>query len=310
MEDGVNAWHTVADSDAVRWIVKRGPGRHVVRSAAYRALNTERHRLRTTLSARRDATSFDDVRTFCCFIGHNKSGSSMLGGLLDAHPRIVVSDEIDALHYVDAGFRREQIFALSRRGAAAEARNGRVTARRLTPYSYAVPGQSQGAATRPLVVGDTTTGTSTRRLGARPELLDDLRRTMGTVDVRFVHVIRNPFDPIAVMMVRGGRSFRSSIDHYFAACDTLVDLRSRIATATLHSVRYEDFVLQPRDELAALCRFLGADAGEHYLRSCTAIVHAIPDRSRSMVGWTRALIDEVEDRSTAYEFLRGYTYEH
>jgi hypothetical protein len=308
IEVAMSTWHAVTDSDAVRWIVKRSPGRHVVRSAAYRRLSTERHRIQSSYVARRDPELFADVRAFCCFIGHNKCGSSMLGGLLDAHPRIVMSDEIDALHYVDAGFRREQLFALLQRGATAEARNGRVTARRLQPYSYAVPGQWQGRAQRPLVVGDTTTGTTTRRLGTDRALLDHLHRAMGDVEVKFVQVIRNPFDPISVMMVRGHRSFRNAIDNYFTACDALVDLRRRVDGHALFPAGYEDFVRSPQRTLAALCEFLGVETDHAYLSACAGIIRPTPDRSRSMVEWTSRWIDEVERRSASYDFLRGYSY--
>ena len=51
--------------------------------------------------------------TFCLFLGHARSGHSIVGVLLDAHPRIVLADEFDALEYVDARFSKGQILYLS-----------------------------------------------------------------------------------------------------------------------------------------------------------------------------------------------------
>jgi hypothetical protein len=306
----MNLWHAFTDSNAFRSFAKRGPGRLVFRGRAYRRLNVARNYVLSSSAVRRDPGRFRDVRTFCFFVGHNKSGTSLVGGLLDAHPNIILSDEVDALQYVEAGFGRDQIFYLLCKGSRAEARKGRVTARRLQPYSYFVPGQWQGRTATRLVVGDSTSGTSTRRLGVSPDLFDRLSELMMGTDVRLIQVIRNPFDPISTMMVRGRRSFQNAIDHYFSACETLVEIRRRLGTASLLPVRYETFVTDPEDGLTAVCRFLGVHVDPDYLKACGGIVRRRPDRSREMVHWTQPWVDAVERRIDSFDFLKGYSYEN
>ena len=126
---------------------------------------------------------------------------------------------------------------------------------------------------------------------------------------KLVHVIRNPFDPISVMMVRGHRSFANSVDHYFTACATLETLRGNVGPADLHDVRYEDMVADPRSELRSLCAFLGVDAGDAYLDACAAIVRPDAEPSRHMVEWTRPWIDAVQARLADHDFLQGYSYD-
>jgi hypothetical protein len=305
----MSVWHTVTDSHAFRWFVKRSPGRHLFRSRLYQRLDLLRNDRLSSSAVRRDAERFRHVQAFCFFVGHNKSGTSMLGGLLDAHPDAIVADEADVLRYVDAGFAREQIFHLLEKASRAEARKGRVTARRLEPYSYWVPGQWQGRSDRPLVVGDSTSGSSTRRLGTDPHLLAEADRVMAGVDVKLIQVIRNPFDPISVMMVRGRRSFQCAIDHYFSACETLVALRHQLDETTLLPVRHETFVADPETGLRTACRFLGLEAEPDYLQACARIIRGTPDRSRAMVDWSRAWIEQVEGRIRAFDFLEGYTYD-
>ena len=301
---------SVRSSDTFRRLVKQGPGRAVIKSSAYKRLNVARNSLRSRRAVRRDPDRFDRVRTFCLFVGHNKSGTSMLGGLLDAHRDVICSDEVDALRYVEAGFGRDQIYHLLLRGSERESRIGRVTARRLEPYSYAVPGQWQGTSPMPLVVGDSTSGSTTRRLGRDGDLLERTAALMPGVEVKLIQVIRNPFDPISAMMVRGKRTFQNSIDHYFTACDILAGLRSRCGPDRLLPVRYESFVGDPSVRLAEACRFLGIVPDPDYLRACASIIRSTPDRSRGMVEWTPAWIELVERRMTAYDFLEGYSYEH
>ena len=302
----MSAWHTLVDSESYRWFAKRGPGRPLFRSHAFRRLIVERNRLIADRASRADPYVFACVRTFCFFIGHNKSGTSLLGGLLDANPRIVLSDEADALRYVEAGLEREQLFHILLRSSRTEARKGRVTARRLEPYSYLVPGQSQGLSAHALVVGDSTSGTSTRRLGRRPDLLDRLRG-FGT-DVKVIQVIRNPFDPIAAMATRSGRSIEDVIARYFAACETLQRIRQQVPDIDLFPVRYESIVADPASALRRACVFVGVDPSVDYLTACAAIIHPRPDRFRERIAWSPSQIKAIERRCADFDFLVGYSY--
>jgi hypothetical protein len=302
-------WVDLTSSEQFRRFAKGGAGAGLFRSEAYRRLNLARRYALSAYRARMSPGLFQPVQTFCLFVGHNKSGASLTSALLDAHPDAICADEEDSLQYVPAGFRREQIFHLLLWGSRREALKGRVTARRLTPYSYQVPGQWQGRHRTLRVIGESTTGTTTRRIAGDPGLLDRLQAVMGSVEVKLIQVIRNPYDPISVMMVRGRRSFENSIEHYFASCDTLLDLRRRLAPERLHAVRYEEFVRDPETVLAGLCRFLGLEPEAGYLRACAGILHEAPATHRQLVPWDTPRIEAVARRIAGYDFLHGYSFE-
>ena len=134
----------------------------------------------------------------------------------------------------------------------------------------------QGRAEGLRVVGDSQAGWTTRRLAAEESLLPRLRERMAPIAVRFVHVVRNPYDNIATMMLRGGRSFDSAFAQYAANCESIVPLAGRIGSPHLHRVRHEALVADPRDTLAELCRFLGVEADEPYLSAASATSVPIP----------------------------------
>ncbi|MDH3729024.1 MAG: sulfotransferase [Myxococcales bacterium] len=305
----IEVWHQATDSDRFRRVVKSDLGRRVLDSTVWESIDLERNRILMKRAHKLSPDLFNDVRTFCLFVGHNKSGTSMLGALLDAHPRVIVSDEVHALRYVAGRFDRNQLFHRLYKGSRSEARKGRVTARRLDPYSYEVEGQWQGNVDAPLAVGDGKAGTTTRLLGQNPRLLDDARALMAGIDVKLIQVIRNPFDPISVMMVRGGRTFRNAVDHYFAACSTLLSIRRSQPAGALHSVRYEDFVADPAHGLMALCEHLAVPIDAEHIERCAAIIRPAPDRSRDMVAWDERWISEVESRIADVDFLGGYSYD-
>jgi hypothetical protein len=302
-------WVSFLNSDEFRRFAKRGSGSILFKSKAYRWLSMARHYLTSYYQSRKDAYNFYDVNTYCTFIGHMKSGGSMIGSLLDAHPHAILADEVYALRYIQAGFRREQIFHILLRASQKELLKGRVTARRLTPYSWLVPDQWQGRFTSLRVIGDSTTGSSTQQLSEIPNLLENLRKVMKPVNLRFIHVIRNPYDPISIMMVRGKRTFENASEHYFANCKMLLELHNQLSASELLTVRYEDFVNQPAKNLAEICNFLGLEATPEYLNACAGILHESPERSRRLVEWEPDWVERVKSRMAPYDFLAGYSFE-
>ena len=302
-------WVSWLNSDRWRQFAKRGAGGRLFRSPAFRKLDNARRYLLTYYKTVRQPALFADVKTFCMFIGHVKSGGTMLGSLLDAHPNIILADEVDVLGYVSAGFRRDQIYHILRKRSRREALKGRVTARRLTPYSFAVPDQWQGRHRTIRVVGASRAGPSTGKLSRKPELLPQLYQRMGDVDVKFVHMIRNPFDPISLMMIRGQRSFENAITHYFEYCETLTRLHRQLPGSALLPIRYEEFLASPRDNLSDIGSFLGIEMDGDYLDACVGILYDSPERDRDAIAWDSRWIEYVQERIDNVAFLAGYTFD-
>jgi hypothetical protein len=137
--------------------------------------------------------SFENIATFCMFIGHGRSGSSLIGSLLNAHPNIVMSNELDILKYIDGGLRQNQLFCQIYFSSKRLVKRGSVGGGN---YSYAVSGQWQGRHKELLVIGDRKAGATSTRILKKPELLNKLKRSI-TKDKKFIHVIRSPFDTIS-----------------------------------------------------------------------------------------------------------------
>jgi hypothetical protein len=257
------------------------------------------------VGGRRQEARFDNVRIFCLFIGYPRSGHSLVGALLDAHPNILLAHEQHVLRYVRAGFNRTQIFFLladnSRRYAAAAAANPRA--------SYRVPGQWQGANDGELrVIGDKGAWGATLALARRPDLLDRLRR-LSQAAVRVIHVVRNPYDTIARMVEREEIALDRASDHYFRLAATVATLKGRIPPADLLEFRHEDFVAAPQARLAAICSFLDVQAAPDYLAACAGIFFPAPRRSRHEAEWNDKQIVRVQQRCADFDFLAGYSFD-
>ncbi len=257
------------------------------------------------LAGRRQRRLFDEVETYCMFIGHARSGHSLVGSLLSAHPDIVIAHELDALRYVRWRFNRDQLYHLIlQRDQQFSQKQRRQTK---MGYQYAVPDEWQGRFRQLRVVGDKKGGASTRKLRRHPELLDRLRQITG-VPVRLINVIRNPYDNISTISRRSGKSLALAAERYFERCETVDSIRHRFPPADIVHVRYESFMADPTGSLAQLCSFLGVDAGDDYLSHCAQIVFTTPHRSRSEAPWTDELIKDVGRQIERFEFLAGYTF--
>ncbi len=294
----MDGWDEPGPAERLRARLRAGP------------IGTSVRYVRSELLARRDRAVLAGVGTYCLFIGHARSGHSILGALLDAHRRAVISDELDALRFVSRGFRRDQVLELSvemaRHQARAErrkaGRDGRV-------YSYFVPGQWQGRFERLDVVGDSRAGWTVRRLAADPGLLGRVEALMQPSEVRFIHVLRNPFDNISTMVIRSGRWLDDAIDRYLENCRSILALAERTGPDRILRLRHEALVTEPRPTLARACTFLGLDAPDEYLDACAGILFAAPSRTRDRVAWEPADVGRVERGIEEFEFLRGYGFD-
>jgi hypothetical protein len=297
--------------DAIKWrqFTKSGLGSKLWRSKFSTSINMTRRFITSYVASRRHPTLTKDLATFCIFIGHTKSGGSLIGSLLDAHPNTMLADEEDVLNYVSYGFTLDQICHILIKGSRREAKKGRITARRLKAYSLQVPGQWQGRYNKLQVIGASKAGPSTHRLGARPDLLDHLRRTVTKADVRIIHIIRNPYDPISLMMMRSGRGQKNAIEHYFAYCKTLASIRAQTKSDDLLPIRYEDLISEPRKTLTTICEFLNLPATDEYLTACIRILSPQPQRSRHEVKWSAENLALVQQQIEQFDFLDGYAYD-
>ncbi|NHJ31861.1 MAG: hypothetical protein FK732_03270, partial [Asgard group archaeon] len=140
---------------------------------------------------------FRDVNIYCMFIGYARSGHSIIGTLLDAHPNAVIAHELNVLRYVKKGFNKRQIFSLLIKKSNIQS----MTGRRFADKNYKVPNQWQGKYSKLLVIGDKKGGGSSKLLKLHPDLIEKLENKI-KLKIKIIHVIRNPYDNITTIARR------------------------------------------------------------------------------------------------------------
>jgi hypothetical protein len=267
-------------------------------------------RFRAALDGRRRRAQWAEVERFCFFIGYPRSGHTLVGSLLNAHPDIVIAHELQIHRFLERGFSRDQLFSR----ILERDRIFGTMGRKWTGYDYDVPGQFQGSVRRLRVIGDKLGGGSSRAFGGDPDQLDRLRDCVG-VPLRVLHITRNPFDNIATMVRRHHLTMTEGIDEYANLCELAGVACARLQPGEVLDMAYESFVAQPSASLAKICAFLDVDASAEYLEACAGVVwvpgsgDAPRPRSRDAVEWEPADIARVDALIERYEVLSGYTFD-
>jgi len=255
---------------------------------------------------------FDAVHTFVLFIGIGRSGTTLVGSLLDAHPRMVIANQQCALKYLyPLPYSRERIFRLLVKNSVEAARNGRPGG---GGYSYVVPGQWQGTSERIEVIGDKSrSAQSIAWITSRPELLEILASTT-RARIRLVHVIRNPYDTIARRSMRRGLSLEQISREYFALTAQLQEMIHRIESNTGLDIQripvyLEDMISDPGQQLALMCDALGVVPDAGYLGACAGIVYPAPSEVRTQVNWPPQLLTAIQQNAREFPHLQRYSLE-
>lgn len=247
-----------------------------------------------------------DLKYFCLFVGFPRSGHSIFGSLLDAHPNMVIAHELDALQLVGAGFSRTQLFGLLIDNARAFAQKGRGW----SGYSYAVPGQWQGRHDRIHVIGDKKGGRSTSRLMRDPSLLGKLQSRV-ELDLRIILYYRNPYDCLATMTLRSGQKTvtDSLVERFAAGVQTIETVKRTAMSHEVFEIRHEDLLQHPETTIRNAVVWLGEEAPPSYLRSAAGIVRRSVNKTRYKVQWTREQRQAVEHLVHSHGDLDGYGWD-
>ena len=247
---------------------------------------------------------FQDIRTYVMFIGQPRSGTSLIGSLLNAHQNMCVAQELNALRYIQRGYGRNQLFWLLLARDKTFAQSGRTW----TGYDYTVPGQWQGKFEKLEIIGDKKAGLSTDQLGLRPGLLEKVLR-IAEVPVRIIHIVRDPYNVITTVHRRRKISLEQSADLYFRRCHTNWQLMQQHADI-IKTLRLEDLIHAPQQNLQDVCSFLGTAASQSYLNDSAALLFGKPRQSKTGSNWPHSLIQAVSKRVDQFPFLAGYQYDN
>ena len=250
-------------------------------------------------------------------VGYNRSGSTLLGMSLNAHPEVAIAHELDLLSVsrfprlaARIGGRGRLVRLILERDRDVR----RWTSYHGSGYSYAVKDQWQGKHSRLRIVGDKHSRIAVERIHERPGSVDSLRRRIGA-PIRMLLTIRNPYDVAAAeclqaLKKKGDLAFTSRRDYAPSGVERpwigeesvsrLGEHSDKVARAIamlpkedILPVFHEDFIASPKEKLREICAFCGVECADDYLDACASIVFPAPHPTRTKVRWPPEMTAEV-----------------
>jgi len=278
--------------------------------------------------------AYDDVDTALLFIGYPRSRHTIVSAILDAHPNIMLSNEMNLIGTYGRfpGMSKTEMFdkitALSYR-LATKGRRSLTMQGNATFYvktGYKVPNQWQGTFDGTLKILGDKVGWFTAAYLAKESGRSLLKQIEDDYNLKakFIHVIRNPFDNIATLAMRLlglrtgehtqkhniSKEIDSSIKRYFGIAGNCQATKEAFGDRVLDIIG-EDFVRDPTKHLRKICDFLEITCTEDYIHDCSSIIDPVPSMTRSFVVWTPEQIKTVYTSMQSLEFLQkqSYTFE-
>ena len=280
------------------------------------------------------------VEKFMFFVGYPRSGHSIIGSLLDAHPNVMLSYSFFLFHGVmtetiehllqnrTAFFQllHEKSYHYSKVSSSKDQKG----------YTLDVPGLWSGKFNGKLkVIGDKSampTSVEYSKSSSSSLFKDRYEHLCLSVGVPVVglHVVRNPFDMISThTMYRGlGTTWKSketnkwtpenkyrndrllgSVVKFYMKMAQAVHEMVPLCGMTILEIHNENFVQNPRRELQRLCEFLDVECPKGYLEVCETKTYNKISRTRDLVHWPSTLKQTVEEAIKKYPYFRGYTFE-
>lgn len=280
---------------------------------------------------------FSYLKYFCMFIGPSRCGHTLIANILNAHPNVVISNELNPILLFLRGKDRPHIFEKIIQSMIIF-KNKKS---RWTSYSYDIDGLYQGTWENMSVIGDKLCGPTTTYLGYSKDnvidkanqirekskshkalitekriqelsggilsdcelpIFESFKKFIG-LEIKLIHIIRNPIYNITSLSLLNGHSIEQQIDEYFERFDTAIRIAQN--RECLH-LFLDEIINNPISSIMQLCRYLRIDCDEQFLIKSSNIIFDKEHKNKDMRKWTDELIEKVNNEMYNRPLLKRY----
>lgn len=271
------------------------------------------------------------IDRFVFFVGYARSGHSIIASMLDAHPNVVIAHEYALfsrwLEHPDLYNRQKaSLFNTLYNSSRYSAQNGLRQGVTKKGYSLEVPGWFQGTYEGGItVIGDKAGGMTAQVYRKnRAGFLSVYKQLQSTtmVPVHAIHVIRNPYDNIATMLLynehvknKVNESFKynnvealnKQVRAYFSQVESVLSLIETIGLNVI-TIHHSDFIANPKATMRRLCNTFSLTCSERYLHAVAEHTYMTESHSRHLVTWTPELLNLVARNMAKYPLFKSYKF--
>ena len=269
-----------------------------------------------------------DVKNLVLFIGYQHSGHSIIGSMMDAHPNIIIAHEFMLLNTTLPRSRTTLYNTLYDNSFHVAKSGWRKNTHKIMGYALDVPNGYQGTFTELKVIGDKAGGESAMKLATEQQTWQKLKilQDLVGVPVKFIHVVRNPYDMIATDAVNASyvgkhrtsplRSAKqklpeevlmTAVNRYVTLAMGVSKLQEEPKKFDVLEIHLVDFIHNPKATLQEICQFLDLNCTISYLQACSNKAFKVISRSRHLIEWPSEAIIAIDDMIESFPFFRRYS---
>lgn len=280
------------------------------------------------------------VKKFVFFVGYPRSGHSIIGTIMDAHPHVVIANEFFMFNrfysHLERAPERSWTANLMNKLYQKSINDANlVRASSKKGYTLNIDGLWQGNFNGHIeVIGDKSGGRTTENyLQDKVDFKKKYQKLKYklSMPIRIIHGLRNPFDMIATHVVIMGVSRETyqqlkqqSSNATKLRRPSVVDLRttelfSKLAAVVemidtvlgpenVLEVHNNDLVSDPRGTITNFFNFLGVRTTEQFLDICSGKIFKSMSRTRDLVEWTPQQVSRIEQEMKKYKMLSRYSF--
>ena len=275
----------------------------------------------------------DGVQKFVLFVGYGRSGHSIIGSMMDAHPDMIIANQYllfekwrtQAAKLMNKAYLFNALYNKSFADVTKGLRRAEANRK---GYTLHMNNSWQGQFNHLKVIGDKSGEMTSRLYKQSPvklqkyyrELVDTVRMPVHTI-----HVIRNPYDIVATKALYIASSTRHKLpasetnkfdnpEVLMAAAKGLFKVaestKDFIVSCNLSvlEVYSEDLIEDPKSTMKKICNFLDLECWDEYLQQCYDKTYKSPSKTRNVVKWTSEILDYINGKLMRYPNFHRYKH--
>ena len=272
------------------------------------------------------------IKYFVFFIGHARSGHSIVGAILDGHPHVVIAHEEDLFHKMVDEYKhlvKTQIFNVLWRNSKAAATEELQLNKK--GYNLFINNSYQGAYQSHIdIIGDKRGGMTADMIAKDRDTWESVFHRLKTViglPMKVFHVIRNPYDNIAtIILIKSQTTFHlmlkemklsnetyscdpqlvdDEINDYFLLHQGIEDviIKHKLDVIEVHG---QDLISNSRKAISDMCDFLGVTCDSHFLKMSSDKVFMEESEMRYKLNWRHDQIRKIKENVKKFSNLQRY----
>ena len=253
-----------------------------------------------------NTSEINGIESFLFFVGWPRSCHSIVGGMLDAHPNIIVAHEFFLFKKLfDKWMDREILFNELYKNSYESAQNGSRSAKvDHKGYTLEINGSWQGQFTELKVIGDKSGGKAAMQFRGNEQkfkMIFDKLKAEVNLPVKTIQVIRNPYDIIATRLLykispfsnkklilthkySNFRELRGGIQNFVRLSKAITTMLTDLNLSP-HQVHCEDLIADPIGTISSICQYLEVDCSADYLQMCADKTFKNVSETRHLIEW-------------------------